>query len=139
MENNEPEAGEYCTVPQSPETSTLPVKLTTAPLESGAVTTMSAGQPSAHVAGGAPAARTSTEASEELLVRLGSLVSLPILAVLEITPLGAPPLTEKSRVIVATVPLAQLGFVPGRLQSTIPPVSVQTKAELVVAGETKVM
>src|SRR5437762_965777 len=98
---------------------------------------MSPGQPSEQVAGAAPAARTSTSAPELLLSRRGSKVSLEISAVLETTPFGAPPLTKKLRVMVATEPLAQLGFVPGKLQSTMPPLCAQVKAEVVIAGGAK--
>lgn len=116
-------------MPQSPETSTLLLKLTTAPAGLVAVTTMSAGQPRAQVAGAPPAPRTSTEATAELLAGRGSFVSLPMSAVVEITWLAAPALTVKFSVIVATAPLAQVATE----QSTMPELSAQEKADEVLA------
>jgi hypothetical protein len=94
-----------------------------------AVTTISDGHPNAHVAGGEPAERISTLASDVLLAGRGSFVSLEISAVLEVTPFGAAPLTIKFSVIVATAPLAQLATE----QSTTPALSAQAKAEEVLA------
>jgi hypothetical protein len=90
---------------------------------------MSAGHPSAQVAGGAPTERTSTLASAELLAGRGSLVSLDMLEVLEITPFGAPALTEKLSVIVAISPLAHVATE----QSTTPIASEHVKPEPVLA------
>jgi hypothetical protein len=91
---NEPEAGEAVMAPQSPETSTSPVlKVTKAPSWPLCVvltaTTKFEGQLKEQVAGSPPGVEMLMDASEELLARLGSAVSLDISARLVTVEFGA--------------------------------------------------
>jgi hypothetical protein len=130
----DPEIGSKVTAPQSPETSTLPAKSTTAPAGLVAVTVTFEGHPNAHVAGAPPGEKISTSALEALLSERASFVSLFMFAVLETIVFGAELLTEKLRVMVATEPLAQF-VIDGRTQSmTLSLVNEQVKAEVVVAS-----